>query len=222
MIQVLAERTSRVLTGRDTDAALVSLAMVAVEANLCDFATISHRDGGDVVTVAATDPLARGLDDEQYRLGQGPVVLAANTASTVYSDNVAADPRWPQWGPIAAERGVDEVLCSALPGAAGAQGSVNLYGSRRPNVDRSDAVLPAAVIAAQVTVALVASRQMAQLWKAVDARHHIGQAQGILMARHQLDADAAFRLMRGLSQHHNIPVRTIAGDIIDQRKLPTG
>lgn len=48
----------------------------------------------------------------------------------------------------------------------------------------------------------------------------IEQAKGILMARHAIDADEAFRLLRGESQHSGRTVADLASALIDSILLP--
>lgn len=52
--------------------------------------------------------------------------------------------------------------------------------------------------------------ELAQLSAAVASRDIIGQAKGILMARHGCDADEAFKLLSALSNRTNVPVNAIA------------
>lgn len=47
------------------------------------------------------------------------------------------------------------------------------------------------------------------------SRPVIEQAKGALMASYVLDADAAFALLRGYSQHLNVKVRDVARDLVD-------
>ena len=221
LVLTLAERTSRAVARQDADAALMVLTMAAVQAELCEFASINFVDQGRVVTAGATDPVAAVLDDEQYRLGQGPCMQAAVTATTVHSTDVPADPRWPLWCLVAAGRGVAAMVSVALPEqVSGGAGSLNLYNTQQRSTDGSDVVRAAELIAAHAGIALMALNRAGELWKAVDARHRVGQAQGILMERHHIDADEAFQVMRRLSQHRNIPVRTIADHLLDTRQLP--
>jgi ANTAR domain len=56
--------------------------------------------------------------------------------------------------------------------------------------------------------------------RAVAARHRVGLAQGILMARRQLTADQAFTLLQRQSQNTNVKLRTIAQTIIQTGDLP--
>lgn len=52
------------------------------------------------------------------------------------------------------------------------------------------------IFAKHAAVALSRARDTANLWKAIDARQRIGQAQGILMERFSIDADHAFAVLR--------------------------
>jgi AmiR/NasT family two-component response regulator len=60
-------------------------------------------------------------------------------------------------------------------------------------------------------------RRDQQFRAAIVSRDIIGQAKGILMERFEVDADAAFRLLKRVSQDSNTPVvqvarRIVAGD----------
>jgi hypothetical protein len=56
--------------------------------------------------------------------------------------------------------------------------------------------------------------------QALAARHRVGLAQGILMARRQLTADQAFTLLQRQSQNTNVKLRTIAQTIMQTGDLP--
>jgi AmiR/NasT family two-component response regulator len=64
------------------------------------------------------------------------------------------------------------------------------------------------------------AREEATLWRVADARKLVGQAQGILMERFDLDADRAFALLRCYSQDTTAKLRDVARDLIATRKLP--
>ena len=70
------------------------------------------------------------------------------------------------------------------------------------------------------SVALATARREAGLRQAIDARHLIGQAQGILMERFDLTADQSFAVLRRYSQENNVKLRSVAAEIIETRKLP--
>lgn len=87
---------------------------------------------------------------------------------------------------------------------------------------------PAAVqegIAAVISVQLyVKDDTMGALnmFHATRARHRIGQAQGILMERFQIPADAAFAVLQRLSQQGSTKLHLIADDIVRTGQLPPG
>ena len=64
------------------------------------------------------------------------------------------------------------------------------------------------------------TRQIEQLEVAVDHRTTIGQAQGVLMARLNVDADTAFEYLKRVSSHTNRKLIDIAAEIIQTRELP--
>ncbi|WP_353651246.1 PAS domain-containing protein [Nakamurella sp. A5-74] len=61
----------------------------------------------------------------------------------------------------------------------------------------------------------------AHVWKAVDARHLIGQAQGIIMRAHGVDSSTSFDVLRRLSQQSNTKLSAVAAEIVSTHKLPT-
>ena len=80
-----------------------------------------------------------------------------------------------------------------------------------------DDVAVATIFSRHASVALAAAHNEDGLQVAIDARKLIGQAQGILMERYDIDADRAFTFMRRQSQDRNEKLRDIAQWIIDHR-----
>ena len=70
-------------------------------------------------------------------------------------------------------------------------------------------------------MALATARNEDSLRQAIDARHVIGQAQGILMERFDLNADQAFSVLRRYSQDRNLKLRAVAEEMIASRELPS-
>jgi AmiR/NasT family two-component response regulator len=56
--------------------------------------------------------------------------------------------------------------------------------------------------------------------RALDSRKLIGQAQGILMERFDLDDTHAFEVLRRYSQDSNIKLRDVAQIVVETRRLP--
>jgi len=111
------------------------------------------------------------------------------------------------------------VLSVRLFTSATTVGALNLFDPEPCRFDADD-VAVAHVLARHAAVALASTRQVEHLELAVDARKLIGQAQGILMERFDLDADRAFAVLRRYSQHHNIKLRAVAQRLVETRQLP--
>lgn len=76
------------------------------------------------------------------------------------------------------------------------------------------------LLASHAAVALSTARTIDQLEHAMETRHAIGEAMGILMERHHLSEDDTFSLLRRLSQHHNVKLRDIAQQVRSERPSP--
>ena len=53
---------------------------------------------------------------------------------------------------------------------------------------------------------------------ALQSRHSIGLAQGVLMQRFDLDVDSSFRYLTRQSQHANVKLRDIADRVVEGRR----
>ncbi|HEY0450847.1 GAF and ANTAR domain-containing protein [Actinophytocola sp.] len=182
--------------------------------------TLRSPDGA-FHTPVETSGVASDLDQLQYRFGEGACVEAARPAGPAMaaSDDLAADPRWPRFGPAAAALGFRSLVSTALlPDAARPQlsGALNVY-SRRPHgiaPAERDVLL---LLATHASLALATTRAVTrgelkaeQLRRALDSRDAIGQAKGILMARRAISAEEAFDLLRRTSQDVNVKLRDLA------------
>ena len=78
----------------------------------------------------------------------------------------------------------------------------------------------ARVIAAQASVVVAYGRAQENLWRAIDARNLIGQAQGMLMQRYGLTGEKAFAVLRRYSQHHHIKLTVLAEQLTTTGQLP--
>jgi hypothetical protein len=140
----------------------------------------------------------------------------------IRSKDLAHEPEWPSFGPIAARRGYIGVLSTALlRRSARPSGALNIY-SRRPDALDARAKDIALLLATHASLALSGSEAMtlaeleaAHLRTAIESRDVIGQAKGILMQRRGISADEAFDLLRQTSQRLNVKLvelaRTLAG-----------
>jgi len=92
-------------------------------------------------------------------------------------------------------------------------GSLNLYG-RHAGAFSEESEHVGLLFAAHAALAFAAARTQSGLTRSVATRQVIGQAQGILMERHQLTADQAFALLIRTSQHANIKFRDLADQLV--------
>ena len=128
--------------------------------------------------------------------------------------------RWQTWCKrVADELDIRSVLSIRLNTPSARIGALNLFGSEPHKFTRADAEV-AHLLAGHAAVALATTKTESHLWHAIDARKLIGQAQGILMERFDLDDDKAFAVLRRYSQHHNIKLRTVAEQLVRTRRLP--
>ncbi len=192
----------------------------ALKAVDCSYAGIIfvHREKR-VETFAATDPLVARLDEVQFEVGEGPDIEIIEDHRGVVVDDTRTDPRWPAWSREVADAGVLSMLGTRLHTSESTIGSLNLYDVRRGAFTGEDRDV-AHILARHAAVALAASREQTNLWKAIDARQLIGQAQGILMERFALDPDQAFGVLRRYSQDRNVKLHEVAAQLVETRRLP--
>jgi GAF domain-containing protein len=202
-----------------TAAQVVGFAVHQLEA---DYAGITLlRRGGRLETIAATDPLVEKLDALQSELGEGISRDPSWHGEALLAVDLGSDSRWPRWGSTAADLGIACLLAVEFTnGDIGRAGSINLYW-RRPRCFGADDVAFANIFARHAAVALEHSLELAGLNVALDGRKLIGQAQGILMERHDLDEARAFEVLRRYSQDHNLKLRQVAEHLVATRRLPT-
>jgi GAF domain-containing protein len=214
-----ADMAMALLDEPDVAETLESIVEYARECLESDFAGIHIVRGREIETAAATHEVIRQADKVQTELGEGPCLQAVWDKKTFLVDDTASDPRWPSFGPIASELGLHSMLSIRLHTSEETLGALNFYCERARVFDEEDVAL-AQVFAQHASVALAIAKREEGLRTAIDARHLIGQAQGILMERFGLSAEKAFAVLRRYSQDNNVKLRTVAERIIETRRLP--
>ena len=152
----------------------------AVKALNCAYAgIILVHAAGSVETVAATHPVVAELDAIQMECGQGPDLEVIADRHGVLIRDAEADDRWPQWSGRVVAAGIRSMLGTRLYTTRNTIGSLNFYDHEPDRFDGAD-VDVAHMLARHAAVAMESARGAENLWKAIDARNLIGQAQGIL------------------------------------------
>jgi len=198
--------------------ALAAVIEMAEAAGPCENASITMRIGQTVESVAYSNDLILKADRLQYDLGEGPCLDAVWADNVFVIPDLRADDRWPRWTAEAADLGVGSSLSVHLF-TDSALGSLNLY-SLHPRQYSPAEVETARVLAAHASVVLAYTRAEQHLWKAIDTRNLIGQAQGMLMQKYGLTADNAFAVLRRYSQDRNIKLAAVAAELTTTGHLP--
>ena len=187
----------------------------------CDHASITLRGRrGRAATGAATDEPATQADALQYTLEEGPCVDAAFESTDFVIDDLRSEQRWPQWAAATAELGLRSALAIRLHSDSETLGALNLY-SDTPGAYDDEARTIALIFASHAADAMSNARLVSGLRAAMESRHTIGIAQGVLAVRYDISYERAFQVLHRLSNDRNIKLRDLAQQIIDERGLPS-
>lgn len=183
-----------------------------------------RRRRGRLETLAHTDELALRCDELQYDLDEGPCVSSVEDDKPFLIRSTAHDHRWPRWGPKVADLGVHSLVSAQLSAATldpdrDPLGAINIYAREADAFDAAD-VERLHVYGVHAGNALAMAHMVTTLQEAVEGRHEIGLAQGILMSRYGLDREQAFESLRRYSNHANVKLREVAGLVIHLGELP--
>lgn len=187
----------------------------------CEAAGVLTLNNGKVETLATSSDLVRASDRLQGELGEGPCFDAAWKLQEVYriADMTERVERWPRYAPYARELGVGSMMGFLLYTEDDTLGALDLYSSA-PNAftERSEHV--GWLLASHAAVAFSSARTHAQLHSAMETRHSIGEAIGIVMERYKLDEDQAFSVLKKSSQDQNIKLREIVRTVTETGEIP--
>ena len=178
--------------------------------------SVTVVDGGRAVTVAASAPLARALDEVQYRLGDGPCLAAATSGQRSELVDTRSPEVWAAFAERAAAEGCRSVLSLPLPGGDRLAAALNVYSGA--SAIRDEGALERFVGLADYAVVAVSNAylyeaavdRVGHLERALDSRAVIDQAKGILMERFKLTAEQAFQVLTRVSMESNVKVRDLA------------
>ncbi len=177
-------------------------------------------------TAAFTGSLALDLDESQYGRGYGPCLHAAGTGETVEVADARTEARWSDYMAGAVERGSLSSL--SVPLGSDLRAALNVY-ARQPQAFDDDARSAATRFAPYAAVAInnmqsyQSARDMAaNMEAALSSRAVIDQAKGILIERHKLTPDQAFKALAQASMHTNRKLRDVAEHLVLTGTLASG
>ncbi len=221
LVSGFAQMAQALAAAPDEDARLaVAVASAIALVSRCDHAGVTINDGGGLVTRVGSDDLVCRANTMQRELGEGPCLDVRREQNTLVSPNLATDQRWPRWAPkVHAELRVDSMMSLLIYSDDRSFGALSLYAEQGHRFDADD-VAVAQALAGHLSVVMAAEREIDQLGLALHNRNIIGQAQGVLMERFEMNADQAFDYLRRVSSHTNRKLAAVAADIARTRKLP--
>lgn len=215
--RILAEMALELEQDRDPDTILDRVshyARLLLDADDAGVMRIITRQ--KVETPAATTDRVDQAHQLQAQFDEGPCLDAITGRATYVSNDVKGDSRWPRWGPAVVEIDILSAVGVRLATRERGYGSLNIYANRAGAFSAADIEL-AELLAAHATTAFAAAERAAGLETALESRTTIAQAQGILMQKFDIDADAAFDFLRRISQHENRRLFAVAEAIVVQR-----
>ncbi|MCM6779004.1 GAF and ANTAR domain-containing protein [Nocardia sp. CDC159] len=223
-----AAASGLLLSEHTVSAALAVISSLAVDVlpPSCGAGISLLDDRGCRTTSAATDPIVERADLVQYELGEGPCLSAWADHVLIRIDNLGREQRWPQWVPRAVDLGLAASLSAPVLAAGQCLGAIKVY-SQRPHAYGATGESLLRRFAEQTSILLVhmhtaqtAQRLSADLQHALQTRDTIAVARGILVARHRIDPDHAYRRLIDLSEREHLSLRQIAQRIVDSSARP--
>ena len=202
-------------------AALLKLIVDAAlsEIDGADHAGIMLLSKGSAITEARTSDLVARIDQLQHDAGDGPCLTSLRDETTVRSDDLRTETRWPKFAAAAAELGIVSMLAVQLFVEGDNLGALNLFAEHAAAFDTADENI-GLLLAAHAAVALVDLRKIDNLQLALGSRDLIGQAKGILMERFKVNASQAFGMLVAVSQRTHRRVNDIAEQLATTGEIP--
>jgi len=201
---------------------LVSVATTTLPTTSAASAYFVGIPGAEPVAVAGDE--VRELDRIQSRSGRGPAVETMHTSRRANVAIASSQASWPEFAESALAKGFTGVLALPLDLSGRTLGVLILY-SRLPQAYGRREIETAEALARQAaaTIANAATLSAAQnalrdMEDSVATRGVIGQAQGLLMARHGCCGEAAFEMLRRASQVSNRKLHTVAAEIVAEHE----
>lgn len=168
---------------------------------------------------ATSSELAQQVDGAQLMAGEGPCLTAYETATTVETEELATEGRWPRLN----DRVPANVAAIAVPLTYGAQpvGVLAVYGE--PSLLDAGLVEPCELFAATASAVIFELDSKAELAsvaagleRAMATRAVIEQAKGIVMGANGCDADVAFAYLVEVSSTKHVKLHDVARQIVEK------
>ncbi|MGW5664766.1 ANTAR domain-containing response regulator [Streptomyces sp. NPDC003758] len=179
-------------------------------------------EGGTDRSAAVTHPDLAPLVTVQLRSGDGPIVEALESGEPVEAFDLLREERWPEYRALALDAGVRSSVTIPFR-RSGLVVTLSLY-SFRSGALKGAPHGPARVLGDLAVGCLARDRsyraaltELDQLGAALRSRPVVDQACGIVMHVLGCDAEAAFQVLRRISQGANRKLADVAAGVVDKR-----
>lgn len=181
-------------------------------------------EGSRPLTVAPTDQRVEDFDSGQYRLNQGPCLLASSTDRTVVIDLEEMAVRWPELAEVSRRCGISRVVASPVHRHRMSVGSLNLYTDGTTTVMLS-ATSPVLVMLLEhldrgmddYSDSLAAFQRVHALHSALEDRAVIDTAVGMIIESRRCTRDEALEYLDHMTRVENTSLRSAADKVVADR-----
>ncbi len=187
-----------------------------------DEVSVTVLRGSSADTMAATGPLAAGLEEHQYATDSGPCLHAARHRETVLVADMHTEPRWPAYTARAVHAGVFGSLSVPLTLPQGSCGALNLYTRKPSTFDRPGHQVAvhvaeyAAITLTNTTLYAATTRLAQQCKQAMTSPAVIEQATGIIIGERRGRPDDALTVLVQASRDTHRTLREVAAALVAQ------
>jgi GAF domain-containing protein len=214
---------SGLLLSQDTvDTSLALLSSLAQETvpGSCG-AGVSIVDERGRRSSGSTDERVRRADALQYDLDEGPCLTAALTRHLVHVADVANDPRWPRWSAAAGPLGLGAAMSAPMVAGQVSLGALKVYAEEAGAFDAAGQqrlllfAAQSAIFVANLRTQQRAERLSDGMRQAIHGRDAISMAKGLLMGRHAVDQNTAFRMLLARAEQEGTSVARTAQVLVE-------
>lgn len=175
---------------------------------------------GRLQLLTSSDAHAHVVELFELQDHEGPCVDCHRQGRRVIDEDLAESARWPQFTPVALQRGFRSVFALPMRLRGDVIGVLNLFRAQPGGVTGSD-VETAQAFADMATIGILHERAVrdarqlaADLQAALDSRAVIEQAKGILAEHAGVDVEAAYQALRWYARSHQRILREVAAALV--------
>lgn len=207
------------------EAKLTARGIVDIAAGLmprCEHAGVIVVEDGKPRTLASTDAVPDHVNAIQFDIGDGPALDVLVVDDYLKADDLADDPRWPQFGRKAVDIcGIRSMISYRLY-LGRRRGAVLSFYSTWPHAFDDVAAAMGAIFAAYCSLALITQALGDEVdpRRAATVQREIGVASGILMAAGKFSADEALARLHSASQRLHRDLLEVARHVTATGRLP--